>query len=191
MNEATMIEPAMARPVPAGILTGEGEPERDDPMASPASADVTAGRDTPATDGATVNGSPMDGVSMDGAPVEGAPMEGAPVEGVSMDKPPLGEPPVNEAGERTYAVQLTDEEWEEQRAFVSEYIPAITRDRKRAEDLQRKIIFPSFILKALKGLHGANFIRKEGYNTVDADLVYGPGWLDEDDDGPMIPLEGY
>ena len=106
------------------------------------------------------------------------------------DGAPMGEPPKDESGAPTYAVQMTDEEWEEQKALMSEYIPAITRDKERADELQRKIIFPSYILKALKKLHGADFILKEGYNTVDADLVYGPGWLDVDDGGPLHVLEG-
>ena len=134
MNNATMIEPATATPLPTGTLTGKDGPE---------------------TDGA-----------------------------------PMGEPPKDESGAPTYAVQMTDEEWEEQKALMSEYIPAITRDKERADELQRKIIFPSYILKALKKLHGADFILKEGYNTVDADLVYGPGWLDVDDGGPLYVLEG-
>ena len=135
MNNATMIEPATASPVPTGTLTG---------------------KDVPETDGA-----------------------------------PMGEPPKDESGAPTYAVQMTDEEWEEQQDFRGKYIRAIiNRDRERADELQRKIIFPSYILKALKKLHGGDFILKEGYNTVDADLVYGPGWLDVDDGGPLYVLEG-
>ena len=109
----------------------------------------------------------------------------------SMDVPgtdgaPMGEPPKDESGAPTYAVQMTDEEWEEQQDFRGKYIRAIiNRDRERADELQRKIIFPSFILKGLKRLMGADHIRDEGYNTVDADLVYGPGWLDEDDGDPV------
>ena len=107
------------------------------------------------------------------------------------DGAPMGEPPKDESGAPTYAVQMTDEEWEEQQDFRGKYIRAIiNRDRERADELQRKIIFPSYILKALKKLHGADFILKEGYNTVDADLVYGPGWLDVDDGGPLYVLEG-
>ena len=90
-----------------------------------------------------------------------------------------------------FAVQLTDEEWDEQRALRGELIKAIRmRDRKRADELRPKMIVPSYLLKALKRLRGADHIRKRGYNTVDADLVYGPGWLDEDDGGPEIVLEG-
>ena len=59
----------------------------------------------------------------------------------------MGEPPKDESGAPTYAVQMTDEEWEEQKALMSEYIPAITRDKERADELLRKIIFPSYILK--------------------------------------------
>ena len=91
-----------------------------------------------------------------------------------------------------YAVKMTAEEMDAQRKLWVEYVPAITRDRKRAAELRRQIIFPSFILKSTKRLMGADFIRKHGLNTVDADLVYGPGWLDEDDGGPLSMFaEGY
>ena len=83
-----------------------------------------------------------------------------------------------------YAVKMTTEEWAEQEALMGEYVGAITRDRERADELRKKIIFSSFILKGIKEIMGADHIREEGYNTVDADLVYGPGWLDEDDGGP-------
>ena len=156
MNNATMIEPATASPVPTKTLTGMDVPETDDGMAGPASAGVMADRDVPETDGV-----------------------------------PMGEPPKDESGAPTYAVQMTDEEWEEQQDFRGKYIRAIiNRDRERADELLRKIIFPSFILKGLKRLMGADHIREEGYNTVDADLVYGPGWLDEDDGDPLYVLEG-
>ena len=103
-----------------------------------------------------------------------------------MDVPEADDAPMGESGTPTYAVQMTDEEWEEQQDLRGKYIRAIiNRDKERADELQRKIIFPSYILKALKKLHGADFILKEGYNTVDADLVYGPDWLDEDDGGPI------
>ena len=106
--------------------------------------------------------------------------------------PPRDDQPSGEsaAPPDLYAVKMTAEEWEEQQDLMEEYIPAITRDRERADELRRKLIFPSFILKALKRLRGAGHIRKEGLNTADADLVYGPGWLDEDDGGPLIVLGG-
>ena len=94
-------------------------------------------------------------------------------------------PPDESAAPDTYAVKMTADEWKEQEQLLKEYAHAVTRDKKRADELQRKIIFSSFILKSLKRLMGADHIRKEGYNTVDADLVYGPGWLDEEDGGPL------
>ena len=107
------------------------------------------------------------------------------------DAPETGGAPVNgaPAGESAappdlYAVKMTAEEWKRQQELMAEYVPAITRDRKRAAELRRQLIFPSFILKSTKKLMGAEYIRKKGYNTVDADLVYGSGWLDEDDGGP-------
>ena len=100
------------------------------------------------------------------------------------------EPEVSEsaAPPGVYAVKMTAEEWAEQQALMGEYVGAITRDRKRADELRPKIIHPSFILKALKSLRGADYIREAGLNTVDADLVYGPGWLDEDDGDPLIEM---
>ena len=144
--------------------------------ASPAPTGTLTGMDVPEADDAMA-GPASAGVMADR-------------DGPETDGAPMGEPPKDESGAPTYAVQMTDEEWEEQKALMSEYIPAITRDKERADELQRKIIFPSYILKALKKLHGADFILKEGYNTVDADLVYGPGWLDEDDGDPLYVLEG-
>ena len=103
------------------------------------------------------------------------------------DMPRMDGAPTEEPAVPDFAVQLTEEEWDEQDDLSEEYIDAIVgRDSKKVAELQRKIIFPSFILKALKKLNGADYIRKEGYNTVDADLVYGPGWLDVDDGGPEI-----
>ena len=91
---------------------------------------------------------------------------------------------------KAFAVEMTEEERQEQRNLRWEYLRAITRDRKKADEIQRKMIFPASILKTIKKLRGADHIRKKGYNTVDADLVYGPGWLDEDDGGPVIVLKG-
>ena len=86
--------------------------------------------------------------------------------------------------QEAYAVQLTDEEWHEQEELLYEYVCAITRDRKKADKIRPKLVWPAWMLKSIKRRMGANYIRKKGYNTVDADLVYGPGWLDEDDGGP-------
>ena len=82
------------------------------------------------------------------------------------------------------AVPLTVREWEEQKHLFLEYIPCITRDRKRAAEILPKIIWPAQLMKNLKRLCGADLILEEGYNTIDADTLYGPGWLDEDDGGP-------
>ena len=142
--------------------------------ANPASAGIRTGSDAPETGSAPVNGIPTGESPMGGTPVNGA---------------PTGE---SAAPSGLYAVKMTAEEMDAQRKLWVEYVHAITRDEKRADELQRKIIFPSFILKSTKRLMGADYIRKEGYNTVDADLVYGPGWLDEDDGGPLSMFaEGY
>ena len=97
----------------------------------------------------------------------------------------MSEATMNEADALCYTVQLTDEEWGEQDKLLVEYIDAIAgQDRERADELRPQIIFQACILKRLKEQMGANHIRREGYSTVDADLAYGPDWLDEDDGGP-------
>ena len=84
-----------------------------------------------------------------------------------------------------YAVKMTAEERAEQQALQFEFLAAIrARDEEKRDEIRRRMIYPSFILKAIKKIRGANYIRRMGINTVDADLVYGPGWLDEDDGGP-------
>ena len=92
-----------------------------------------------------------------------------------------------------FAVQLTDEEWDEQGDLTNEYIKALgEEDEVKSAELRRRIIFPSYLLRGMKKLEGAEFIREQEYNTVDADLVFGPGWLDEDDGGPvLIHRRGY
>ena len=110
--------------------------------------------------------------------INSAPVSSAQVTGMQMSE--------SAAPPDLYAVKMTAVEWKRQQAFMAEYIPAITQDREKADVLRRKLVFPSFILKALKKLRGADHIRKKGYNTIDADLVYGSGWMDEDDGGPLI-----
>ena len=104
-------------------------------------------------------------------------------DGAPVSKPPTDLPTTPQ---EDYAVQLTEEEWREQDRLMEEYADAIIRDSEEADEILPKLVWPAFILKATKKLHGADFIRKKGYNTVDADLVYGPGWLDVDDGGPEI-----
>ena len=117
---------------------------------------------------------PTPAVSMGGAPV---------VDGVTGDETAMGE--AREAATSGGPVlQLTKEEWQEQADLLLEYTYCITRDKARADELRPRIICPASVLKTIKRMMGANYIRKEGYNTIEADLVYGPGWLDEDDGGP-------
>ena len=86
-----------------------------------------------------------------------------------------------------YAVKMTAEERAEQQALQFEFMDAIkARDEEKRDEIRRRLIYPSFILKGIKEIMGANYIRRTGINTVDADLVYGPGWLDEDDGGPLV-----
>ena len=89
-----------------------------------------------------------------------------------------------------YAVKMTAEEWAEQEDLQLEFLDAIkARDREKSGEIRRRMIYPSFILKGIKKIRGADYIREAGLNTTDADLVYGPGWLDEDDGiVPVIDL---
>ena len=101
------------------------------------------------------------------------------------------EPEVSEsaAPPELYAVKMTTEEWAEQEDLQLEIIDAVkARDGEKRDELERRMIYPSFILKGIKEIMGADYIREMGLNTVDADLVYGPGWLDEDDGIPVIDL---
>ena len=102
------------------------------------------------------------------------------------------EPEVSEsaAPPELYAVKMTAEEWAEQEALQFEFMDAIkARDREKKDEIRRRIIYPSFILQGIKEIRGADYIREAGLNTTDADLVYGPGWLDEDDGVvPVIDL---
>ena len=76
-----------------------------------------------------------------------------------------------------YAVKMTAEEHAEQDALQFEFMDAIrARDREKTDEIERRMIYPSFILKGIKRVMGADYIREVGLNTVDADLVYGPGW---------------
>lgn len=90
------------------------------------------------------------------------------------------------------AARLTQAEWDEQDKLLAEYVSCITQDRQRAAEILPKIIWPANLLKVKKKSLGASHIRKEGYNTLDADLAYGPDWLDVDDGGPTSSCaEGY
>ncbi len=103
----------------------------------------------------------------------------------SMDESGLIQP------EPVLTVELTEEEEEEQMQVRWEIIRAIRhKDMEKLAKLQRKMIMSSSILKVLKELMGANYIRKQGYDTRDADLAFGPGWLDEDDGGPFYDENG-
>ena len=119
---------------------------------------------------ATMTEPPMNGATTGEPPMEGSPTGELPADGLAS------------AGD--LAVQLTEEEWEEQADLFYEYACAIGKDEKKASEILPKLIWPAWMLKSMKKSMGANYIRKNGYNTIDADLVYGPGWLDEDDGGP-------
>ena len=84
------------------------------------------------------------------------------------------------------SVELTDEERDEQSKVRDELIRATGVDEEKARELRKQMIFPAHMLRMFKELMGAGFIREQGYDTRDADLVFGPGWLDEDDGGPFL-----
>ena len=69
-----------------------------------------------------------------------------------------------------------------------DYVYAIRRrDFKAADKLIPKMKFSACSLMSGKKLFGADFIRKYGYNTEEADKKYGPDWLDRDDGPPALP----
>ena len=41
------------------------------------------------------------------------------------------------------------------------------------------VVLPAYSLKSLKRWRGADFIRKLGFDTREADEAYGPDWLEE------------
>ena len=71
---------------------------------------------------------------------------------------------------------------EDQMDLMAEFLDALGRDDdKRADELRPKIKFTAGSLMATKRLFGADYIRRRGYNTENADAKYGPGWLDREE----------
>ena len=80
-----------------------------------------------------------------------------------------------------------DEEYYEQHAIWLDWIAALDRgDREEAKRLRSKLKPMAQGLMAGKKLFGADFIRREGYNTENADKKYGPDWLEKDDGPPIL-----
>ena len=78
---------------------------------------------------------------------------------------------------------LSDEALAEHRKLTWDFLAARKReDWEEVDKLVRKMQFPACHLMAGKKLFGADFIRKCGYDTTRADEVYGPGWLDREED---------
>lgn len=53
-------------------------------------------------------------------------------------------------------------------------------DREAEAKLWPKIKISTHLLLVMKRIHGAEYIRNNGYNTENADRELGPGWLDDD-----------
>ena len=71
---------------------------------------------------------------------------------------------------------------ENQMDLLADFIEAVGRkDYKRTDELRPKIKFAASSLMATKRMFGADYIRRRGYNTENADAKYGPGWLDRED----------
>ena len=86
----------------------------------------------------------------------------------------------------TTEIKFDDEYYEQHRIFV-DWADAWDRgDREEFKRLTRKFKFRAESLMATKKFFGADYIRKEGLNTENADIKYGPGWLDKDDGPPII-----
>ena len=137
----------------------------------------------------TTDGSPDPGMTGKGEPGSQDEVDKGEVDKGSVDKGrPMAETAAGESmadpSLTGMAVPLTVKEWEEQGRLLAEYARCVTRDRKRAAEILPKIIWHAQLLKNIKRLSGADYIREEGLNTIDADTLYGPGWLDEDDGGP-------
>ena len=170
---------------PVTMLGHLTKPDKESEMSEARLIDTTDGSPDPGMTGRAEPGS-------QGAVDKGAVDKGAVVKGRPMAETAAGEPMAEtDAGEPMadpsltgLAVPLTVKEWEEQERLHAEYVPCITRDRKRAAEILPKLIWHAQLLKNIKRLSGADYIREEGLNTIDADTLYGPGWLDEDDGGP-------
>ena len=80
-----------------------------------------------------------------------------------------------------------DDEYYEQCRIHQQWIDALGRgDKEEAKRIYRKIKVSAESLMATKKLFGADYIREEGLNTENADIKYGPGWLDRDDGIPLM-----
>jgi len=61
-----------------------------------------------------------------------------------------------------------------------------SQEARRANDMKSSwawmalAAIPAHTLMFLKNRRGAQFIREFGFNTINADEKYGPGWLDRD-----------
>jgi len=61
-----------------------------------------------------------------------------------------------------------------------------SQEARRANDMKAswawmaRAAIPAHSLMRLKQSRGAQFIREFGFNTINADEKYGPGWLDRD-----------
>ena len=90
---------------------------------------------------------------------------------------------------KSSVIHETEEEREEQRQLFWAAVEAF----KRGDIDEYKSYFPllkfeASSLMAGKKLFGADYLRELGVNTEYADAVYGPGWLDreEEDDWSHI-----
>ena len=79
-------------------------------------------------------------------------------------------------------------DWEEQHKIRQQWLAALGRgDQEEADNLYRQLRPSAEGLMAKKKLFGADYIRRKGFNTVNADKKYGPGWLDKDHGPPILP----
>ena len=51
-------------------------------------------------------------------------------------------------------------------------------DKEGASRLMKTIPMPPYLAKVNKKFMGADFLINEGYNLVEAETEFGPGWLD-------------
>ena len=84
-----------------------------------------------------------------------------------------------------------DDEYYEQHRIRQQWLAALDRgDKKEAKRIFRKLKHSAESLMAGKKLFGADYIRREGLITENADKKYGPGWLNKDDGIPFMDRFG-
>ena len=83
-------------------------------------------------------------------------------------------------------IEFTEEELE-RLAPNDDILPLISAAAKAGDwdeelRLMTKVVLPAGACLTLKANLGADVVRERGYNVSEAELKFGPQWLDKDDD---------